>query len=83
MEVITAGPGVLSTNNGIVSEINGNQVVINDKQYDINIKDATDEKESNIFPVKSTWQRDCCRSKTKKLRKRIISQRNNTDQIQC
>lgn len=56
MEVITAGPGVLSTNNGIVSEINGNQVVINDKQYDINIKDATDEKESNILPVKSTWQ---------------------------
>lgn len=56
MEVITAGLGVLSTNNGIVSEINGNQVVINDKQYDINIKDATDEKESNILPVKSTWQ---------------------------
>ena len=55
MEVSTAGPGVLSTNNGIVSEINGNQVIINDKQYDINIKDATDEKRSNI-PVKSTWQ---------------------------
>lgn len=55
MEIITDGPGVLSTKNGVVS-IDNNVININDKKHEINLKDKLDEKESNILPVKSTWQ---------------------------
>lgn len=56
MEITTAGPGVLATKNGVVSKIEGNKIFVEAKAHDVNLKNASDEKESNILPVKASWQ---------------------------
>lgn len=56
MEIITAGPGVLSTKNGVVNEIKGNIIHVDSKTHEVNLKDSNDEKESLLLPVKSSWQ---------------------------
>lgn len=56
MEITTAGPGVLSTKNGVITKIENNNVIVDSKEHKINDKTSDDGKESNILPVKSSWQ---------------------------
>ena len=56
MEITTDGPGVLSTKKGIITEIKDNKILVDSKAHEVNLKNEADSKESNIFPVKSSWQ---------------------------
>jgi NNP family nitrate/nitrite transporter-like MFS transporter len=57
MEIITAGPGVMSLTNGTVTEITANEIIVNGKKHQINSKkDLETNSESSVFPVKKSWQ---------------------------
>jgi NNP family nitrate/nitrite transporter-like MFS transporter len=57
MEIITAGPGVMSFTNGTVTEITANEIIVNGKKHQINSKkDLETNSESSVFPVKKSWQ---------------------------
>lgn len=57
MEIITAGPGVMSLTTGTVTEITANEVIVNGKKHQINNKkDLETNSDSSVFPVKKSWQ---------------------------
>ncbi|MDY0985980.1 MFS transporter [Flavobacterium sp. CFBP9031] len=57
MEILTAGPGVMSLTNGTVTEITANEIIVNGKKHQINSKkDLETNSESSVFPVKKSWQ---------------------------
>ncbi|MNK35379.1 Nitrate transporter [compost metagenome] len=57
MEIITAGPGVMSLTTGTVTEITANEVIVNGKKHQINNKkDLETNSGSSVFPVKKSWQ---------------------------
>lgn len=56
MEVLTAGPGVMATNNGVVTATATNKVIIDKKEYAIVPKSNQKITEKPIFPVKTSWQ---------------------------
>ncbi|MHC0446188.1 MFS transporter [Flavobacterium sp. 3-218] len=56
MEIFTAGPGVLASNNGTVTEIAADKIVVNGKVHQITAKKETDTENNAVFPVKNSWQ---------------------------
>jgi NNP family nitrate/nitrite transporter-like MFS transporter len=65
MEIITAGPGVMSLTNGTVTEITANEIIVNGKKHQINSKkDLETNSESSVFSCKEIMARNCCRAKS-------------------
>jgi NNP family nitrate/nitrite transporter-like MFS transporter len=56
MEIFTAGPGILASNNGVITEVSADAISVNGKAYKINKKEVTENHETAVFPVKTSWQ---------------------------
>ena len=56
MEIITAGPGVLATNNGVVTEISASEIKVNDKVHALHPKSIASTSNADILPVRNSWQ---------------------------
>lgn len=56
MEIITAGPGVMSSTNGTVVEVVADKIIVNGKIHPINPKKDSETSNESVFPVKSSWQ---------------------------
>lgn len=75
MEIITAGPGVMSTTNGTVTEIYDNQIIVNGKAHQINNKkDLEISSESPVFPVKKSWQEVVVQQNQEVKKKELLAQ---------
>lgn len=73
MEIFTAGPGVMSSNNGIVTEIAADKIVVNGKTHQINAKQESEAKES-IFPVKNSWQEIVVKQNQEVKKKELLAE---------
>lgn len=75
MEIITAGPGVLSLTNGAVTEITENEVIVNGKTHVINNKkDLEINCKSPVFPVKKSWQEIVVHQNQQVKKKELLAQ---------
>ena len=73
MEITTDGPGVLSTKKGIITEIKDNKILVDSKAHEVNLKNEADSKESNIFPVKSSWQEIVVKNNQEVKKKELLA----------
>ncbi|MFZ0598646.1 MAG: MFS transporter [Flavobacterium sp.] len=74
MEIFTAGPGVLATTNGVVTEIAANSVVINGKVHKINVKEASEDHTTAVFPVKTSWQEIVVKQNQEVKKKELLAE---------
>ncbi|URC12390.1 nitrate/nitrite transporter [Flavobacterium sp. B183] len=74
MEILTAGPGVLASNNGVVTEVLSDAVVVNGKEYKINKKETSDHHDAAIFPVKNSWQEIVVKQNQEVKKKELLAQ---------
>lgn len=74
MEIFTAGPGVLATNNGVVTEIAADAIVVNGKVHKINQKETSEDRETAIFPVKNSWQQIVVKQNQEIKKKELLAQ---------
>lgn len=74
MEIFTAGPGVLATNNGVVTEISADAIVVNGKVHKINQKEVSEDHENAIFPVKNSWQEIVVKQNQEVKKKELLAQ---------
>jgi NNP family nitrate/nitrite transporter-like MFS transporter len=74
MEILTAGPGVMATNNGTVTAITADQVVVNEKAHQINSKQITSNSDNAVFPVKNSWQEIIVKQNQEVKKKELLAQ---------
>lgn len=74
MEIFTAGPGVLATNNGIVTEVAADAVVVDGKVHKIKIKETSSDDDKAIFPVKNSWQEIVVKQNQEVKKKELLAQ---------
>lgn len=74
MEIFTAGPGVLATNNGVVTEVAADAIVVNGKVHKINQKETSANHETAIFPVKNSWQEIVVKQNQEVKKKELLAQ---------
>ncbi|KFF16773.1 MFS transporter [Flavobacterium hydatis] len=74
MEIFTAGPGVLATNNGIVTEISADAIIVNGKLHKVNSKETSTDDDTAIFPVKNSWQEILVKQNQEVKKKELLAQ---------
>jgi NNP family nitrate/nitrite transporter-like MFS transporter len=74
MEIFTAGPGVLASNNGIVTEVAADAVIVNGKEHKINAKIISGDHDTAIFPVKNSWQEIVVKQNQEVKKKELLAQ---------
>jgi NNP family nitrate/nitrite transporter-like MFS transporter len=74
MEIFTAGPGVLATNNGIVTEISADAIIVNGKVHKVNPKETSTDDDTAIFPVKNSWQEILVKQNQEVKKKELLAQ---------
>ncbi|MBF7092453.1 NarK/NasA family nitrate transporter [Flavobacterium sp. ALJ2] len=74
MEIFTAGPGVLASNNGIVTEVSVDAIIVNGKEHKINPKATSTDDDTAIFPVKNSWQEIVVEQNQEVKKKELLAQ---------
>ncbi|KUJ59665.1 MFS transporter [Flavobacteriaceae bacterium CRH] len=74
MEIFTAGPGVMATNNGVVTKIAEDVVIVNGKVHYINKKENSENHAETIFPVKTSWQEIIVKQNQEVKKKELLAQ---------
>lgn len=74
MEVFTTGPGVLATNNGVVTQISASEIKLGEKKYNVNAKSTITSSDSDILPVRNSWQEIVVKQNQEVKKKELLAE---------